>query len=340
MAIGRVKYLKTIGLKSNQPVGRGFVFPYDVAFSKDGSLFVLNRGRANGAQQTRIQICTFDEEYISEFGNGIGVNDDQFMSPVSMCFTEDGLLCVTDEILDEIKVFNSSGDFVKRFGPDLGDGVKLGGPSGIAVGKDGNLYVAEQRNHRVHKLSPDGKSILRWGEMGNAAGQFHKPWGLSVDLDNNVFVSDWKNDRIQKFTADGEFLHAFGESGSDEGQLRRPSSVVADRNGLVYVADWGNERVQVFDSDGVFCQILRGEATLSKWAVEWLESNQDQLSARDRSELFINDLPPHLRDPYHLSSQNESLFWGPVSVKVDGMGRLYVTEHSRARIQVYQTNQG
>jgi hypothetical protein len=32
----------------------------------------------------------------------------------------------------------------------------------------------------------------------------------------------------------------------------------------------------------------------------------------------------------------EKRFWGPVSVRVDGSGRLYVAEHSRHRIQIYE----
>ena len=335
---GRATYLKTIGLKSNQPVGRGFVFPYDVAFSGDGRLFVLNRGRASGVQRTRVQICTLDEDYLGEFGNGVGQDDDQFRSPVSMCFSSDDLLYITDEVANEIKVFDSSGRFVRRWGPDVGGGPTLGGPAGLAIDADGNLYISEQRSHRVHKLSPDGESILTWGEPGNGPGQLNRPWGVALDSDDNVYVADWKNDRIQKFTPDGDFLDSFGEPGYAEGQLNRPSSVVVDGDGFIYVADWGNERVQVFNPDGGFRQMLRGEATLSKWAVEWLESNLDQSRARDRSTLVIEDLPSRLRTPYHVSSQNEALFWGPVSVKLDDEERLYVTEHSRSRIQIYETN--
>ena len=41
-------------------------------------------------------------------------------------------------------------------------------------------------------------------------------------------------------------------------------------------------------------------------------------------------------DPREESSHVEKLFWGPVSVKVDGAGRLYVTEANRHRVQVYR----
>ena len=106
--------------------------------------------------------------------------------------------------------------------------------------------------------------------------------------------------------------------------------------GSIHVADWGNERVQVLDPDGAFHQMLYGEATLSKWAEEWLEVNLDEYELRKQSELLVKDLPAHLRTPFHAASQTEPMFWGPVSVKVDSEDRLYVTEHSRHRIQVYE----
>ena len=82
--------------------------------------------------------------------------------------------------------------------------------------------------------------------------------------------------------------------------------------------------------------MLSGEATLSKWAAEWLEVNQDELGARNRSDLLVKELPKHLQTPFHSASQTEPIFWGPVSVKLDANDRLYITEHSRHRIQIYE----
>ncbi len=324
------RYLKTIGIKSNQPVGRGFGYPYDVAFSKDGRIFALNRERVRNPRGTRIQIFTFDEEWLGEFGDGKGMGDDQFMVPVSMAFDSADLLYLTDEVLNEVKVFDSEGNFARRWGSDL-----LDGPSGLAIDSEDNLYVVERNASRVHKLTSEGESILSWGAEGAGQGQFDMPWGIALDAEGSVYVADWRNDRIQKFTAEGEFLASFGESGDGEGQLNRPSSIAVDSEGFMYIADWGNERVHVLNPDGAFHATLRGEATLSKWALEWLDVNPDEYELRKASNLIPKDLPPHLRTPFHVASQTEKLFCGPVSVKLDSTGRLFVTEHSRARVQIY-----
>jgi DNA-binding beta-propeller fold protein YncE len=156
-----------------------------------------------------------------------------------------------------------------------------------------------------------------------------------LDHDDNVYIADWRNDRIQKFTCDGDFIDSFGSSGTKPGEFHRPSSVAVDSKGMIYVADWGNERVQVLTPTGDFHQMLQGEATLSTWAEEWLEVNPDEYDLRKESNLQVQTLPKHLQTPYHTASQTEPIFWGPVSVKIDAYDKLFVTEHSRHRIQVY-----
>ena len=331
-----MRYLKTIGFNSNQPIGRGFNYPYDAAFSADGRIFVLNRMGGLNDRGIRIQICTFDENWLGEFSTGPGTDDDQFRVPVCMAFDAHDDLYVTDEALNEVKVFDSQGRFLKKWGTEIDGAGSLAGPAGIAHGADGTVYVVEQYANRVHRLTRDGESTGFWGEEGPGAGQFDLPWGVTTDTDGDVYVADWRNDRIQKFTSDGEFIDAYGEPGNGDGQFHRPSSVAVTTDGLICVADWGNERVQVLDPDGDFHQMLYGEATLSMWAEEWLEVNQDEYGARRASQLLVEDLPAHLRAPYHAASQSEPIFWGPVSVTLDSQDRLYVTEHSRHRIQIFE----
>jgi len=86
------------------------------------------------------------------------------------------------------------------------------------------------------------------------------------------------------------------------------------------VADWGNERVQILRPDGTHLPTLLGEATLSKWAREFIEASPDVATKRQHAA----DL------------EAEKRFWGPVSVRVDDTGRLYVAEHSRHRVQIYE----
>ncbi len=330
-----LEYVKTIGIVNESPDGRGFASPYDLAFSKDNRIFVLNRAEPFLYEAIRVGICNFDEEYLGEFGGGYGADDGQFLWPVAMAFDSKDRLYITDEQNNRITVFDSSGSFLGKWGAGGdGDG-EINGPAGIAIDADDNVYLVDQGNNRVQKFTTDGQYLSQWGEAGSGDGQFNLPWGVSLDSQGDVYVADWRNDRIQKFSSDGEFLAKFGESGDGDGQFHRPSSVAVDPEGHIYVADWGNERVQALGPDGGYLQKLRGQATLSKWAEDFFASNPDERRERDRSNM-VPQIQPHLSTPYHVSAHTESYFWGPVSVKVDRAGRLYVTESNRGRFQIYQ----
>ena len=331
----QISYLKTIGIVNNGLNGRGFTSPCGLAVHNDGRIFVLNRCDPLRSAAVRVGICNLDEEYLSEFGYGYGPGDGQMVWPVDIAFDSKNRLFLTDEHNQRISIYDDSGKFLDKWGtPGTAEG-QLDGPAGIALDQDDNVFVVDQNNHRVQKFTSDGKFLLQWGKLGSGLGEFNLPWGLAVDSKGDVYVADWRNDRIQKFSGDGRFLASFGEPGQGEGQFHRPASVAVDGEGFIYVADWGNERVQVLGPDGSFQVLLRGEATVSKWASDYFASNPEEKVERDKAEL-MPELPDHLSSPYHVSSQTESYFWGPVSVSLDGAGRLYVTETNRHRFQVYQ----
>ena len=328
-------YVKTIGIVNNGLNGRGYANPYDLAVSRDGRIFVLNRCDPARAAAIRVGVCNLDEDYLYEFGDGNGDGDTNFRWPVCMAFDGDESLYITDEQNQRVTVFDRDGNFLRKWGkPGSGNG-ELNGPAGIAAGPDGSIFVVEQHNARVQKFTDEGDYVGKWGSRGNGPGQFNLPWGAATDSAGNVYVADWRNDRIQKFTGDGEFVAAFGSSGDGEGQFQRPTSVAVDGEGFIYVADWGNERVQVLDPEGGFQLLLRGQATVSKWAQAYFDANPEEWAERQRSDL-MPQLPPHLATPYHVSSQTEPYFWGPVAVSLDREGRLYVVETNRHRFQVYR----
>ncbi len=329
-----LEYVKTIGITNNGSNGRGFANPYDLDLSKDGRIFVLNRCDPARRDAIRVGICNLAEEWLGEFGKGFGAGDENFGLPTAMAFDSQDNLHITDEYLHRVTVFDSSGNFLHKWGTFGSGNGQFNGPSGIAFDANDNAYIVDQHNNRVQKFTGDGDYLAKWGEFGNQPGQFNMPWGITVDLQNNVWVADWRNDRIQKFSANGEFVTILGDPGLKNGQLRRPSDVAVDDEGFVYIADWGNERVQVFNPIGDFVLKLRGQATLSKWSEDFFDSNPDEVGTRAMANLIPN-LPKHLRDPHNESSQTEPYFWGPVSVTLD-TNMLYVTEHNRHRFQVYQ----
>jgi len=327
-----LKYSFTVGMTAM--TGRGFYYPTDTVFGKNGRLYVPNRGIPRVDQGVRILMCDVDGGYYGNFGFR-GEDDGQFMWPSNGAVDSEGLLYFTDEHSNRISVFDDSGEFVSKWGTyGSGEG-ELDGPSGIAFDGEDDLYVSDTYNHRIQKFDRSGRNLLSFGSEGNGDGKLKLPWGLAIGGGGDVYVADWGNDRIQRFSPDGRFLAGYGGSGRGDGQLHRPASVAVDDDGYMYIADWGNERVQVLDPDGGFVIKLRGESTLSIWAANFLAVNEEEGKARAGANLepdieFFND------DPHEESSHIEKLFWAPISVKLDDAGRLFVTEGNRHRIQVYE----
>ena len=244
-----------------------------------------------------------------------------------------GRYFISDERLHRITVYDHAGAYQFHWGQSGNGEGELDTPSGLAFDSQDNLYVADTYNHRVQKFTAAGRYLLTLG--ANDGPNLNLPWGLTTDLHDNVYVADWGNDSIKKFSSQGEGLAVFGSPGRGDGEFTRPSSVAVDQDGYIYVADWGNERVQVLDSSGGFVTKVRGQATLSEWAENFLRVNGEEAAARATADLEM-DIEFVVDDPHEESSHIEKLFWSPVSVKLDSQGRLYVTETSRHRVQVYR----
>ena len=329
---GFIRYSHTLGLSAME--GRGFYYPCDTAIGKNGTIYVVSRTLDGINQGVRVTMLNLDSDYFGTFGP-FGEGDGQFVWPTAITTDTQDRVYVSDEYTQRITAFDSQGGFLFKWGVHGSAPGEFDGPSGLAFDSEDNLYVVDHENDRIDKFTYEGRFLFAFGSEGAGDGQFNLPWGITVDSKGDVYVADWRNDRIQKFSAEGQFLAKYGSSGRGDGEFNRPASVAVDREGYMYVADWGNERVQVLDPEGAFVMKLRGEATHSKWAEDFLTANVEEAEARAKSNLEP-DVEFFIDDPHEESSHIEKYFWAPVSVKLDGEGRLYVTESNRHRIQVYQ----
>ena len=328
-----LEYSHTMGMTVME--GRGFYYPVDTAVGRNDRLYVISRSKEETTRGIRVTMCDADSGYFGNFG-GYGHEGGQFVWPACGAVDRQGRFFISDEKLHRITAYDENGNYLFHWGrPGSADG-ELDTPSGLAVNRDGHIYVSDTYNHRVQQFTADGRRLQTIGAGG--AGALSLPWGLTCDADDNLYVADFGHDCVKKFAPDGEFLAAFGASGRGEGQFTRPASVAVDPEGYIYVADWGNERVQVLDAAGNFVQLLRGQATLSQWAANFLSINQEEAAARATADLEM-EIDYFVDDPHEESSHIEKYFWCPVSVKLDSQGYLYVTETNRHRIQIYRKRQ-
>ena len=326
----KIKYLDTVGFGADIG-GRGFHLPVDISVRADGRVYVINRSPMHRLG-IRVGICDLLHGWYGEFGSD-GKADGQFTGPAAITHDSNDRIYVADEELNRITVFNADGEFESKWGELGTEPGQINGPSALKVTSDGNLLLVDHLNNRIQKMTLDGQYLSHWGSKGITEGQFNLPWGIDTDNDENVYVADWRNDRIQRFSEDGKFIDMYGSSGSDDGLFNRPSDVAVDQDGFIYVADWGNQRVQVFDHHWNFHASLRGQATVSPWAQEYLEANADELDARSRFDPYIE---VDTDDEHEISARVEAYFWDPIAVEIDPEGRLVVADSLRHRLQIYQ----
>jgi DNA-binding beta-propeller fold protein YncE len=327
----RLTYNRTIGVAAMQ--GRGFYYPWSVAVAADGTYFVLGRGSDSDPRGVRMVAMNLEEEYFGTFGS-FGEGSGQAIWNASTAIDSQQRLFTSDDHMNRILVRTLDGELLDTWGENgTGEG-KLNGPNGLAFNSKDELLVSDHLNGRVQKFTGDGKHLATIGEFGSGDGQLNLPWGLHVDADDNLYVADWGNDRIVKFSSSGEFLANFGSVGRGEGEFDAPSDVCVDSDGYMYVADWGNQRIQVLDADGGFVEQNEGQATISKWAQDFLDTNVEESAARDAADLDM-DLMFNTDDPHERSAHIEKLFWGPTSIALDNDGHVLVVDSNRHRLQVF-----
>ena len=328
-----LEYSHTMGMTVME--GKGFYYPVDAAVGNEDRLYVISRSKEETTRGIRVTLCDAESGYFGNFG-GYGDEGGRFVWPACGATDSQGRFFISDEKLNRVTAYDPDGNYLFHWGKGgSGDG-ELDTPSGLAFDTQDNIYVADTYNNRVQKFTADGKFLLSISSESERGVSL--PWGLACDTEDNVYVADFGNDAIKKYSSDGQFLAAFGSSGRGEGQFTRPASVAVDEEGYIYVADWGNERVQVLDAEGNFVQLLRGEATISEWAANFLSINREEAAARSTADLNM-EIDYFIDDPHEESSHIEKYFWCPVSVKLDSQGRLYVTETNRHRIQIYQRSE-
>ena len=327
----RLDYNRTIGVAAMQ--GRGFYYPWSAAIADDGRVFVLGRGSDSDPRGVRVTVMDLEEEYGGTFGS-FGTKDGQAIWNAGIAIDSRQRLFTSDEDMNRIMVRTLDGELLDTWGESGTEEGRLNGPNGITFNSNDELLVVDHLNGRVQRFTGDGRHIATFGEPGSGDGQLDLPWGVCVDTADNAYIADWGNDRIAKFSADGEFLANFGSPGRGEGEFNAPSSVCVDADGYIYIADWGNQRIQVLDPDGGFVQLNRGQATISKWAQDFLDTNVEESAARAKANLEL-EIEFNTDDPHEESAHIEKLFWGPTSLTLDNDGHLFVVDSNRHRLQVF-----
>ena len=238
-----MKFLKTMGMINNLAIGRGFLGPNSCAISSDGRIFVLDY-YLYPEKTARITVQNFEEEFLFEFATLQGSNpgDKLLKIPSDLEFDSKDRLYVTDEGLNAVMVYDSSGNYFNKWG-DIGQNEgQFNGPSGIAIDSKDHLFIVDQYNHRIQKFTNEGEFLNLFGKTGTGNGELIRPSDVVVDSNGMIFISDWGNERVVVLDRYGTYIcsesgqsqlttkwtEEFFESNVDERHTRENSNLIPD----------------------------------------------------------------------------------------------------------------
>lgn len=227
----------------------GFKNPQGLALDSANNLYVSDRGNnrvvklSPDGSQVLLQIAKLDNHGRPKPGSGPG----ELRRPWDAAVDSNGDIYVADSGNSRIQVFDSSGTFLRQFGP----GVLLSTSEvrGIALTAEG-LWVSDKEQERVFLFSRAGSLIKSIGDADSAVGEISRMRGLASDRLGALYVIEPNRDRTQKFDPQGKGLLAFGSkaglSHADKHAKRyltQPIDAAVAPDGSIWITDTGRDRI-------------------------------------------------------------------------------------------------
>ena len=174
---------------------------------------------------------------------------------------EIGNIYIADTENNCVKVFNSTGKYLFKFGDNEDEG-KMYEPLSVAI--FGDRIIISQSDHCILKYLLSGKLISKMGKRGNGELEFIWPYCLTIDESNgNIYVSDCGNDRIQILTQDFRFISQFGKD-----IFNYPLAVKLSKE-YIFVLDESNPCLHLFNYNHILQKSVisrgKGKQVINPW---------------------------------------------------------------------------
>ena len=163
----------------------------------------------------------------------MGNGDGQLEYPSAVAIDSNGYYFITDFGNHGIQVFDSNGQFIRKFGTEGNGNGQFDLTVGIGFLSNGNVVVSELGNNRISIFDSLGNFIKIIDD-----GEIDKPFHLFVDSDDNILVADSENERIAIYSSESGNLI---KSIPTKDYVGNPRGVTMDRDGRIIVCGLGSK---------------------------------------------------------------------------------------------------
>ena len=287
--------------------------PKMVSFEFDSNKMVaeLNKlGKLVEKVRTGIDYKSKKQPLVSVCEKGKGM--EQLNYPLGVTVDDKtGNIYVADQFNHCVKVFDSTGKYLFRFGDSKGEG-KMNYPRGVAI--YGDRILITQGNNCILNYQLNGKFVSRIGRLGRGELEFNDLFSLTIDESNgDIFISDYNNNRIQILNSDLSFKSQFGND-----TLKDPLDVKLSKE-YIYVLDESNPCLHLFCYNHILQKsvISRGIGMSLIYPHFFFVDQTDNIVISDRSSNSIHIFNTEFRLIHAIPVSNN-----PTGVTVDKQGRV------------------
>ena len=134
----------------------------------------------------RVQVLTRDGAPMFKFGDG---GPKKLNNPVG-CVCYKNMYIVADSKNSCLKIFNSSGNFLRKIGEKGNEGGQFLMPYGVCVDQHGNILVGDRESGHIQQFTIEGRFT------GKTVTKLNWPWGMATMPDGRILVCDFSAGKV------------------------------------------------------------------------------------------------------------------------------------------------
>ena len=134
----------------------------------------------------RVQVLTRDGAPMLKFGDS---GPEKLNNPVG-CVCYKNMFIVADSKNSCLKIFNSSGNFLRKIGEKGNEGGQFLMPYGVCVDQHGNILVSDRDRGRIQQFTIEGRFT------GKTVTKLNWPWGIATMPDGRILVCDYTAGKV------------------------------------------------------------------------------------------------------------------------------------------------